>query len=235
MKRYWELARAKIDDMSLRERVMIFMAAVFVVVALMNAMLLGPLLDKQKMLSAQVAQQQEKAKALQGHIESLLQARQDAEHSPLRVRLAQLKQQLQEQDNYLQSRRDRLVAPDKMAGLLEQMLNKNDKLQLVSLKTLPASPLLEKPPAAGGETSPAGADSQNAPKLPGTQKQIFKHGVQITVRGSYMDMLRYVTALEQMPTQMFWGEASLSVGQHPDAILTLTLYTLSLDKIWMTV
>lgn len=235
MRRYWELARTKIDDMSLRERAMIFAAAAFVVISLINVLLLDPLLGRQRMLSAQVVQQQEKAKELQGQVQGLLRAKQDDEHSPLRVRLAQLKQQLQEQDGYLQSRRDRLVEPDKMAALLEQVLNKNDRLQLVSLKTLPTSPLIEKPPVAGGEASPASVNSQNGSKQSGAQKQIFKHGVQITVRGGYMDMLRYVTTLEKLPTQMFWGEASLSVGQYPDAVLTLTLYTLSLDKTWLAV
>ena len=234
MRRYWEPVRAKIDDMSLRERAMIFAAATFMVIALMNAALLNPLLSEQKILSAQVVQQNEKAKELQGQIQNLLQAKQDSERSPLRVRLTQLKQQLREQDNYLQSRRDRLVEPEKMAALLEQVLNKNDKLQLVSLKTLPVSPLIEKPIADGGANSP------DVPKRPGanqqdTKKQIFKHGVQITVRGGYLEMLRYITALEKMPTQMFWGEASLSVEKYPDALLTLTVYTLSMDKIWLTV
>lgn len=223
MKRYWELARGKIDDMSLRERTLIFAAAAFVVISLINAMLLDPLLAKQKMLSTKVVQQQEKMKELQAQMQTLLQAKRDDEHSPLRIRLAQLRQQLQEQDGYLQSRRDRLIEPDKMAGLLEQVLSKNDQLQLVELKTLPVSLLVETPGAADAEPQP------------GLHKQIFKHGVRITVRGGYLDMLRYLTALEKMPAQMFWGEASLHVDKYPDAVLTLTLYTLSLDKIWLTV
>jgi len=190
---------------------------------LINATLLDPLLAKQKRLSAQVVQQQEKMKELQAQMQALLQARSDNKLSPLHIRLAQIKQQLQEQDGYLQSRRDRLVEPDKMAGLLEQVLSKNDQLQLVELKTLPASLLVEKPQAAD-------ADPQQ-----GLQKQIFKHGVRITVRGGYLDMLRYLTALEKLPAQMFWGEASLRVDKYPDAVLTLTLYTLSLDKTWLTV
>ena len=230
MRRYWELARTKIDDMSLRERAMIFAAAAFVVISLMNATLLDPLLAKQKTLSAQVVQQQEKMKELQAQMQSLLQAKRDDEHSPLRNRLAQLKQQLQTQDDYLQSRRDRLVEPNKMAGLLEQVLSKNDKLQLVALKTLPVSLLIEKPQAAEGAAQPATAANANS-----GQKQIFKHGVQITVRGGYLDLLQYLAALEKMPAQMFWGEANLSVEQYPDAVLTLTLYTLSLDTTWLTV
>jgi MSHA biogenesis protein MshJ len=47
--------------------------------------------------------------------------------------------------------------------------------------------------------------------------------------------MQYLTELEKMPTQMFWGEAGLSVEKYPNAVLTLTLYTLSLDKAWLTV
>jgi MSHA biogenesis protein MshJ len=227
MKNYWERFRSAVDDMSLRERAMIFVAAAFVVISLMNVTLLDPLLARQKTLSTQVIQQQEKMKELQAQMENLLQGRRDDEHSPLRDRMVQLKQQLQEQNSYLQSRRDRLVAPDKMADLLRQVLNKNGSLKLVELKTLPTSLLIEKPQGTS-ENSPA------EQKLP-DQKQIFKHGVRITVRGGYLDLLRYVTALEKMPSQMFWGEAILNVEKYPDATFTLTLYTLSLDKTWLAV
>jgi len=225
MRRYWGLACAKIDGMSLRERVMIFAAAAFLVAASISTVLLDPLLVKQKSSAAQLVQQQEKRKEIQARIQAVQQARRDDEQSPLRLRVAELRRQLKEQEGYLQSRRDRLVEPDKMAGLLEQVLVKNDRLQLVELKTLPASPLVGNSQAE----EPAG---QTQPEL---QKQIFKHGIRITVRGGYLDMLRYLEALEKMPAQMFWGEISLGVDKYPDAVLTLTLYTLSLDKTWLTV
>jgi len=226
MKQYWERARNKIDDMSLRERVMIFIAAAFVLISLVDAVLLEPLLAKQKSLSTQVVQRQEKMKELQAQIQNLLRSKQDDEHSPLRVRLTQLKQQIQEQDRYLQSRGDRLIEPDKMANLLRKVLDNNGKLQLVGLKTLPVSPLIEKPAASGSQAPDVQTD---------TQKQIYKHGVRITVRGSYLDLLSYAAALEKLPEQMFWGEAKLSVEKYPDSLFTLTLYTLSLDKTWLKV
>ena len=229
MKRYWEQARAAVDDLSLRERVMIFVAAAFVVISLMNVILLDPLMGKQKLLSAQVEQQQEKMKELQAQMEDLLQAKRADEHSPLRERLAQLKQQLQTQNSYLQSRRDRLIAPDKMADLLKQVLDRNNGLKLVELKTLPVSLLIEKPKG----TAAAGPPDGQSP--PDQQREIYKHGVRITLRGGYLDLLRYVSALEKLPTQMFWGEAILEVEKYPDATFTLTLYTLSLDKTWLTV
>ncbi len=228
MKPNFENLRAAIDDMSLRERAMIFVAAAFLVLALMDVALLEPLLVKQKSLSAQVVQQQEKMKELQAQLQNLLQAKRDEEHSPLRERVAELNQQLKDQESYLQSRRDRLVAPDKMADLLRQVLDKNGSLRLVELKTLPASLLIE-------NTKSADVKSPDGNAQPDAQRQIYKHGVRITVRGGYLDLLRYVTALEKMPTQMFWGEAGLAVEKYPDAVFTLTLYTLSLDKIWLAV
>jgi len=235
MKRYWELARTRIDDMTLRERAMIFAAASFVVISLINSILLDPLLAKQKVLSEQVIQQQEKMKELQAAIQSLLQAKRDDESSPLRMRSAQIRQQMQELGSYLQNRSSRLVEPDKMADLLKQVLSKNDRLQLVALKTLPASPLIEKPQAANSSDQATLTAQVNDGTQAGTQKQIFKHGVQISVRGGYLELLRYVSALEKMPAQMFWGEVSLNVEQYPYSVLTLTLYTLSLDKTWLTV
>ena len=101
---------------------------------------------------------------------------------------------------------------------------------IVALKTLPVGLLIEKPQAEKSADQPATLDTAD-----NDQNKIFKHGVQITVRGGYLDLLSYVSALEKMPSQMFWGEASLSVEQYPDSVLTLTLYTLSLGKLWLTV
>jgi MSHA biogenesis protein MshJ len=214
---------AKLDGMSLRERALIFFAAAFLVVSFIESAILDPLLAKQKNISAQVVQQQEKMKDVQAQIAALLQAKQADANSPQRERIRVLRQQIAEGDAYLKDRRDKLVPPEKMAQLLEQVLNRNDRLKLVELNTLPVSLLIEPSP--------------DAPVVPSTglEKQIYKHGVKITVRGSYADLLQYLTALEKLPTQMFWGVAKMDVVQHPTVELTLTLYTLSLDKTWLQV
>jgi MSHA biogenesis protein MshJ len=213
----------KVDSMSLRERVLIFFAAAFLVVSLIDALLLNPLLVKQKSLSSQVVQQQEKMKEIQAQLAELLQARQADATSPQRERIRVLRQQIADGDAYLKERRDKLVPPEKMAELLEQVLSKNERLQLVALNTLPVSLFIE----------PSGAAT--AVQVPEGEKQMYKHGVEITVRGNYADLLQYLTALEHLSTQMFWGGAKLNVVQYPTAELKLTLYTLSLDKRWLQV
>lgn len=229
IKQQWERISEKVDAMSLRERALIFAAAAFLLITLVNALLLDPLLLKQKNLSSQIVQQQEKMKEVQAQIEALLQAKSASESSPQRLRLSQLRQELEAGNAYLQSNREKLVQPEKMAELLRQVLSRNSNLQLVALQTLTVTPLLEKDGEQPNATPPAPA----APAV--LEKQIFKHGVEMTVRGNYLDLLQYLTSLERLPTQMFWGKAKLEVGQYPTADLTLTLYTLSLDKTWLQI
>jgi MSHA biogenesis protein MshJ len=115
-----------------------------------------------------------------------------------------------------------------MGALLEQVLNQNGRLQLVALETLAATPLLDTPALKPANTAaPSGANGQ--------ERQVYKHGVRLTVRGSYADLVQYLTALEKLPTQMFWGSAKMSVQQYPVTEMTLILYTLSLDTVWLQV
>jgi MSHA biogenesis protein MshJ len=166
----------------------------------------------------------------QAQIDALSQGKKDVGNSPLRHRLEQARQQLAEGDVYLQSNHEHLVAPEKMAELLEQVLNQNGRLQLVDLQTLPVAPLVEKV-----VVKPGGAGAKPASAVAAPDNQLFKHGVKIIVRGSYMDLLQYLAELERLPTQMFWGEAEMKVEKHPEVVLTLTVYTLSLDKTWLKI
>jgi len=234
MREQWEKLRSKIDSLSLRERVLIFSAAAFLLVALINGVMLDPLFGQQKRMSDQLVQQQEKIKEIHAQIEALLQAKKSEESSPQRQRLKQLRQRLAEGEAYVRGRKDRLVQADRIAGLLEQVLSRNGRLQLVKLQTLPVTPLVEEADSKNaGRTDVADGRTDAGPEAAG--KQIFKHGVRITVRGSYPDMLEYLVALERLPSRMFWGMAQMTVVKYPVAELTLTVYTLSLDKTWLRV
>jgi MSHA biogenesis protein MshJ len=214
---------AKVDALSLRERAMIFAAVAFLLVSLIDYLLLNPLLMQQKKISEQIVQQQEKMKEIQSQLAGLLEAKQADTSSPKRERIRMLRQQISNGSAYLKEKQDKLVPPEKMAALLERVLNKNERLQLVALNTLPVTLFIE-----------PSADTAAA-QMAGKELQMYQHGVQITVRGSYSDLIQYLTALEHLPTQMFWGLAKMNVVEHPVVELTLTLYTLSLDKTWLQV
>jgi MSHA biogenesis protein MshJ len=127
-----------------------------------------------------------------------------------------------------------LVPPERMAPLLDTILRANARLTLVSMRTLPVEPLSAL--GAGAQAAPApspAAPGTAAPAPAPTTELLYRHGVEVTVRGNYLDMVDYMSALEAMPTRLFWGRAQLDVEAYPAARLTLTLYTLSLDRKWM--
>lgn len=221
MKSKWTLACSIIDGMSLRERAMIFAAAAFVLIAAIKVGLIDPLASRQKIAAEQLQQQQQQITEMQTSMQTMARNMRNDEQSPAHARIAALKSTLLENEGYLQELSQRMVAPDKMAGVLQQVLKHNDQLQLVAFKTL----------------EPALLDESSAGKVPADPQAriIYKHGVQITVRGNYLELMRYLAALENLPTQMLWGEVNMKVEKHPDSVMTLTVYTLSMDKIWLAV
>ena len=59
--------------------------------------------------------------------------------------------------------------------------------------------------------------------------------MQMIVEGNYHDLQQYLAALEKLPWRMVWGEADFRVDEYPKIVLSLTLYTLSLEKVWLSV
>jgi MSHA biogenesis protein MshJ len=57
--------------------------------------------------------------------------------------------------------------------------------------------------------------------------------VEIRVEGSYPELLAYLQALEALPHKLLWGSLQLHVEQHPRAVLTLRVYTLSPQAGWV--
>jgi MSHA biogenesis protein MshJ len=127
------------------------------------------------------------------------------------------------------------VPAERIAPLLESILRANGRLKLVSLQTLPATTLGgdAAAPAAPAAGTPAAAPAAQPAPVVKAPDLLYRHGVELTVRGSYLDMVDYMHALETLPTQLFWGKAQLDAEAYPNVRLTLTLYTLSLDPKWM--
>lgn len=236
MKQYWQRFVTRIDALSLRERAIVFVMAALVVLMAMNAIVLDPLYAKYKLLSEQVKQDQTKTAEIQQQIQQKIQAQAIDPDEADRRHLQQLVNQTLQMQSALVDMQKGLVSPERMAALLDDILKRNGKLRLLSLKTLPVTGLNEPEPASAKTVAPVAGTATNtagekaAEQATGT---VYKHGVELTVQGGYLDMMNYMAALESMPWQVFWGKAKLTVDEYPKANLTLTLYTLSLDKKWL--
>ncbi|MFC5547357.1 hypothetical protein [Massilia aerilata] len=231
MKQRWLQFAARIDALSQRERVMVFAAVLAALAFLGQVALLAPLQRKQDLLKNHIVQQRASLaetetaiahKVAEAEVDPDLQARKQL--AALRAETARMSERMREVQSGL-------VPPERIAPLLESILRANGRLKLVSLQTLPVGSLN----ALGADGASPEAAATPAPAAPAARQPdlLFRHGVELTVRGSYLDMVDYMGALEALPTQLFWGKAQLQVEQYPTVRLTLTLYTLSLDPKWM--
>jgi MSHA biogenesis protein MshJ len=238
----------KIDALSLRERAMVFAAAAASMLFIAWYGLLDPLFIKQAALRAQLSEQRSNIAGIDAEITQKVQAFAADPDIANRARLAALNTEVAQLGANLRAMQKGLLAPERVAPLLGHILKSHGRLRLLSMKTLPVSSLSDggfgnvaHGPALGGATlvsqvaqprpeagaAPVPAAAAMAPDL------LYRHGVQLAVLGNYLDMVDYMSALEAMPTQLFWGKAQLDVDEYPNARLTLTLYTLSLDPKWM--
>lgn len=243
MKQYWERLALKIDALTLRERTIIFAMAVLVLITLINTILLDPLYAKQGQLTKDIRQKQAQIAAIQAEIQHKASQSAIDPDSASKARLNQLREQSAGLHDALRDMQKGLVSPDKMPALLEDILRQNSTLRLVSLKTLDPSRLdsaeaSEKRGARSGtDPNPGTAPRQEPAQPEGPPAReiasIYRHGVELQVQGRYFDLLDYLAQLEAMQWQLFWGKARLEVKDYPKATLTLTLYTLSLDKKWL--
>lgn len=232
MKRRWLKFTARVEALQPRERIMAFGAAVVVLVFLANALVFSPLSRKEAALRSTLQQQTITLGGIAADIEGKARAYGDDPNEALRKRLGEVRAETARTSDELRTMQKGLVPPERIAPLLESILRANGRLKLVSLKTLPVTTL-----ADGATPAPAPAPANGTPAAPPpvvkSPDLLYRHGVELTVRGSYLDMVDYMQALETLPTQLFWGKAQLEADEYPNVRLTLTLYTLSLDPKWM--
>ena len=233
----WTKLSTKLDAMTLRERAMVFVAVVASILFLLYTVSAEPLLTRQKALRTQIKQQQNQIAGIDSEITAMAQGYVVDPDAATREKLQAVQREIDTTSAGLMAVQKGLVAPDKIAPLLEHLLRGNGKLKLMSMKTLPVAGLNEAmqsaQPAPAPAASPAVAGAAPAPPPPKPRELLYRHGVEIVLQGSYLDMVSYMDALEALPVQLFWGKARLDAQQYPNSRLTLTLYTLSLDQKWM--
>lgn len=200
----------RIDAASLRERVLIFLAMTMVLVLIVNLVFIDPLRARQRQLAAETSQRQTELNAIQAELRRLAAISDEDPNLLLNKRATALRGELASIEARVLAEQQRFTAPERIREVLDEMLQRNKRLELVELKTLPVSVI------DGG-------------------KRVFRHGVELTVTGTYVELFDYLSALERLPTQLYWGKAELDVVNHPTARLRMVVYTVSLDRAWLVV
>jgi MSHA biogenesis protein MshJ len=219
----------RLDALARRERIMIFAAGVAVILGLLYLLGIGPALERSKVMATRIADQKNQIAAAVAQKAELERALKQDPDGAVRERIADKRRQIAEIDTQLAGLQRTLVPPQTMGVVLEELVGQDQRVRIVELHNLAPAPLVEK---EGQAPAPAGSPTVAAASAGG--RHVYKHGVQVVVEGSYLDLLAYVARLEKQPWQVYWGRTVMS-ADYPKVRVELTLYTLSLDKAWLVV
>jgi MSHA biogenesis protein MshJ len=196
----------KFDRLTLRERLFIVVALIALLVAGFNTMLFGRLDLRRTQLSQQLDGLQKGGGSGAAAAAAYEQA-------------ATLEQHLATVNAQLSSASAGMIAPQRMAEVIHDVLSRQHGVTLLSLRNLDA---IKVPLDAAGES----AAVAGAPRP-------YVHTVEIVLEGRYLDVLAYLQALEALPWRFYWRRLELTTTHYPLNRVRVELGTVSMDSQWI--
>lgn len=226
LKNQFDAIKSKISALSRREQFLAILVACVVVYALFEFLVFAPQSARKDSILAKQQQTESKLSALRTEIESI------GRRPPVSQELLALKQteldQLKRQSVTLDAIAANTTSEAPRIGeLVKSVLQSQHRnISLDSLKTLPVKAISA---AAAPSSRPS---DRTAPISSSTavQANLFRHGVEIDLRGSYLDLLAYLRALESSSKAVFWSDARLgktTTTNAAEVTLKVTIYMLS--------
>jgi MSHA biogenesis protein MshJ len=229
VKALWQRYAQRFDTLSVRERAMVSAALVVALLALAYTLMIEPEILKHRRMNVTMQQKQAEMKAFEAQVATLIGSRAHDPDRAERERLAKLNAELASLEARIAAEERKFTAPSQMRAVIGGLLARSRGVSLVEMKTLAPSTIAEARP---GAVKPAPGVK---PKPSPSERLIYRHGLELTVTGSYLDLLAYVRDLEALPTQLYWASLELDATDYPKVAMKLTVYTLSLDRAWLNV
>jgi MSHA biogenesis protein MshJ len=213
-----------IDRLSLRERLFLLAASLTVLTGLWEVVLAGPLDARERIATDKITSLEQQLKQLNESIE--LAAVGMSEGMPDQMdRIRALRARVEEGEQSVRIYTSDLIDPAQMRLVLEELIRRQDRLELLHASNLDVRPLFDEPEATPGEPVVRNADE---PKL-------YRHTLVLTLRGRYLDVLDYLETVERLPWNLYWSRLQFAADEYPFNTVMIELHTLSLEEEWIGV
>jgi MSHA biogenesis protein MshJ len=210
---------ARINRASLRERALLFLAALGVLAILWNKVFLAPLATRLTALSVSLEE------VRQGLADTSVAQGQGGvveQYAILKSREAALAGGIAAADAQLLDAQLGMIPPRQMVSVLTDVLGHQKDLTLVLLRNLAVEPLL-----------PVLVKTQ-AGAPPSPEMGPYLHPVELVVRGNYLNVLAYLQELESRPWGFQWRRFEFTTtADGPQYRIEFT--TLSMQSNWLGV
>jgi MSHA biogenesis protein MshJ len=226
----WTDLRDKTAALSLRERIILTSTGIALVVFVWFQVFFIDIEKTQKQYSVEKNVLQQDALTQSQQLSEVMVALAHDPNAGLRAQQKQINSDLSELRMQIEGRLSHLIAPEKMADVMKDILSDYQGLRLVSAKNLPVEPLKLNNDEDQTEQK---INNQSTPEAE-SQAVIFTHGFEMTLSGTYFQTLAFLERLENM-NGFYWRKLAYEVERYPDAKITIQLNTLSLEEDWIGV
>jgi MSHA biogenesis protein MshJ len=223
-----EKIKQQFENMSTRERNIVMVALLALLVFLWDQLLFSPLQRSSASLRQQISVTQSKINEASTEMVLALKAVAEDPNQELKQQKQQLEKALQEANQRIDGLTSRLIAPRQMAEVLEQVLRQETQLRLVKVTNIPGRQI-------SANLQQTGSTNASTAQPDEDKVVLYQHGVEMLLEGEYFQTLRYLKALEGLPWQVLWGELEYEVQDYPRASIRLQINTLSTDSGWIGV
>lgn len=212
--------QARFDNYSLRERLLLLLAAIALSYGAWDQLLMQPLSEQQQRTASELSAQRQLL--VQGEQEILLLLGDDREAaSPEAREIEALQAEVNALDERLRAATEGLMPPQRMTHALKELLASESGLQLTSLQSKPPQRQQQPDESADGEERAT------------AEPALYRHGFSLRFEGDYLATLRYLRALETLPWRVYCERLQFQSEAYPRASIILDMYTLSLSEDWI--
>ena len=127
--------------------------------------------------------------------------------------IARLNAQNTRLDLEIEAMSGKLVQPADMAVVLSRVMSQQGGVKLLGMQNRPPESLFFR--TGNGD---AGA------------LVIYKHGLDLTLKGSYLDVLQYLAEIESLGVRFFWERVEYKAVTYPEGEIAIQVFTLSTQE-----
>lgn len=213
----------KIDSRVMRERVLIFITSLAVIFLLWNFLLQGHFDKERKALDLDAQKIAAERAALEARVSEVTLAMASDPAIGKNTEIAGLNKRIVEVETQLSGLSQGLISSSQLPRALEEVLQKTSAINVLQVRTLPASELRL---AAKVEASSIASITNDEEGGTG----VYKHAVLIRVSGSYPQLIQLMREIESLQWKFYWESLDYQVTQYPEAVIDIRVFTLSSEE-----
>lgn len=197
----------KLMGLSLRERVLVFLVGLSLIVAPCYFSVLDRNFIKSDRLSYEIKNLEDEYRNKQDELLAWQSKVTEDPNEAMRRDIEKIEKDIMLLDAVLNSETANLLEASEMTKVLTNILRTEKNIQILSVKSVKPEVLIKKDDA-----------------------QLYKHGISMVIRGRYLDIMNYLSSLETLDKNFYWDSLELNVDKYPYSIVTIEIYTLSVNK-----